>query len=357
MKKRMKGVLIFILVLAIPSFALPCTTFFLSNGDTKIFGRNYDFQIGKGLLIVNKKNISKESPLDRNNNFAKWISKYGSITFNQFGKEYPMGGMNEAGLVVELMWMDGTEYPEADTRPSVNTLLWIQYQLDNASTVQEVIDLDSKIRISKSSVPIHYLIADKNGNSAAIEFINGKMVYHTQGDLPFKVLTNDFYSASVDYVSKYKDFGGDKEFVSNPTSLSRFAHTCKLIKEYDFTGGIKPVDYSFNVLNEVTQPGSTQWSIVYDLNKAKIYFRTKESAKIKNIEFSGLDFNCTSGAKVFDINTNSDGNVNSFLTDYSTQINFDLIKYSFLNVDFLKETSEETMKAFSVFPDSFKCSK
>jgi choloylglycine hydrolase len=28
-----------------------------------------------------------------------WISKYGSITFNQYGREFPTGGMNEKGLV------------------------------------------------------------------------------------------------------------------------------------------------------------------------------------------------------------------------------------------------------------------
>ena len=34
---------------------------------------------------------------------ASWVSKYGSVTFNQYGRELPTGGMNEAGLVVETI--------------------------------------------------------------------------------------------------------------------------------------------------------------------------------------------------------------------------------------------------------------
>lgn len=352
----MKKIFIFILLLSLPSYTLCCTTFFLSDANTKIFGRNYDFQIGRGLLMVNKKNIIKESPKDKNNNSAKWISQYGSVTFNQFGKEYPMGGMNEAGLVVELMWMDGTEYPETDSRPALNTLLWIQYQLDNCSTVQNVIDTDSKVRISKSSVPIHYLIADRNGNSAVIEFIGGKMVYRTEKDMPFKVLANDFYSDGLEYLSKHKGFGGTKELDYSPMSLNRFARACKLIKEFDFNGSISPVDYSFNVLKEISQPGHTQWSIVYDLQNLKVSFRTKESEKIKNLNFQNLDFACSTPVKTFDVNSNEIGNISQILSDYSQADNYDLIKYSFTNVDFLKGISEESMKAISSLPDSFQCS-
>jgi penicillin V acylase-like amidase (Ntn superfamily) len=43
-------------------------------------------------------------------NPAKWVSRYGSVTFNQYGCENPTGGMNEAGLVVEQMWLDESAY-------------------------------------------------------------------------------------------------------------------------------------------------------------------------------------------------------------------------------------------------------
>jgi penicillin V acylase-like amidase (Ntn superfamily) len=125
------------------------------------------------------------------------VSKYGSITFNQYGKEFPTGGMNEKGLVVELMWLDETRYPNPDQRPAVGVLQWIQYQLDNSSTTAEVIGSNSQIRISEKTAPIHFLVADAAGNVATIEFLDGKMVVHKDKELPFPVLTNDTYASSV----------------------------------------------------------------------------------------------------------------------------------------------------------------
>ena len=52
--------------------------------------------------------------------------------------------MNEKGLVVELMWLDGTTYPQPDERPSVGVLQWIQYQLDNYSTIEKGAQCDDE---------------------------------------------------------------------------------------------------------------------------------------------------------------------------------------------------------------------
>src|SRR4029078_10550574 len=100
---------------------------------------------------------------------TRWRSRYGSITFNQYGKEFPTGGMNEKGLVVELMWLDETKYPSADKRPAIGVLQWIQYQLDNSTTIDEVIATDKKLRISATgTTPLHYLVADAYGKVATI---------------------------------------------------------------------------------------------------------------------------------------------------------------------------------------------
>ena len=43
------------------------------------------------------------------NSGLQWVSRFGSLTFNQFGFEFPNGGINEAGLVIEHMMMDGSQ--------------------------------------------------------------------------------------------------------------------------------------------------------------------------------------------------------------------------------------------------------
>ena len=84
-----------------------CTTFCLRNGDQLLFGKNYDWQIGDGQLLVNLSGRRKSADPEAHASPARWVSKYGSVTFNQYGREFPMGGINEAGLVIELMWLDG----------------------------------------------------------------------------------------------------------------------------------------------------------------------------------------------------------------------------------------------------------
>ena len=106
--------------------------------------------------------------MPQNEKPLSWISKYGSITFNQWGREFPSGGINDKGLVVVQTMYISTKYPDPDIRPSISELQWIQFQLDNFSTVQEVIYNDKFLRITNNSIPLHYIICDKTGNIAVI---------------------------------------------------------------------------------------------------------------------------------------------------------------------------------------------
>ncbi len=104
----------------------------------------------EGLVFINKRGVLKTANAAGRDDFkrpAKWISKYGSISFNQHGRELPLGGMNEAGLVVESLVLKETNYPAPDSRPSISILQWVQYQLDTNSTIQEVIESSSQLRI------------------------------------------------------------------------------------------------------------------------------------------------------------------------------------------------------------------
>ncbi|MBC6948247.1 linear amide C-N hydrolase, partial [candidate division KSB1 bacterium] len=120
------------LVLLVQTTAQACTTFCLFHGKDLIFGRNYDFPIGYGHVIINKRGVMRTATANEGEVAAQWTSKYGSLTFNQFGRDLPTGGMNETGLIVELSQLDATRYPSADARPVLGSLEWIQYQLDNA---------------------------------------------------------------------------------------------------------------------------------------------------------------------------------------------------------------------------------
>src|SRR3954470_18951212 len=148
-------------LLCLPSFA--CTTFFINKDGQLVFGRNYDWVTETGVVHTNLRDQVKTSLPLENGKTTSWISKWGSVTFNQYGKEFPNGGMNEKGLVIELMWLDKSKYPAKDKRPGLTVLQWIQYQLDNCASIEEVIATDKIQRIVSTGTPQHYLVADAKG--------------------------------------------------------------------------------------------------------------------------------------------------------------------------------------------------
>jgi choloylglycine hydrolase len=334
-----------------------CSTFVLKSGQNLVFGRNYDWAIGFGLVMVNKRNLIKRSdqaPVASAKSL-QWISKYGSITFNQYGKEFPMGGMNETGLVVEVMWLEETRYPDPDSRPPLSDLLWVQYQLDTASSVKEVIDSETSVRITTDSAPLHFLVSDKSGEAVTIEFLDGKMVYHAAETLPVKALTNSTYRDSMAYLKNHKGFGGERKIGFSGNSLDRFARAAHMLSSYEKSENTGIVDYAFSILNSVDNPEWTQWSIVYDVTKRVIYFKTKDAPRMKKFVFADFDFNCQTQSKVFDMQTDESGDIGGKFIAYSTEINRQLIGDSFKGTEFLENTPDAVMDQRAEFPESIVC--
>jgi hypothetical protein len=370
MKKRSVSIFIYVVFLMISNSpaVLPCTTFVLHQGNRLIFGRNLDWFSGTGLVTVNPRNLEKTALVDPSEKPVQWVSKFGSITFNQIGRELPFGGMNESGLVVEHMTLDETVYPSKDYRRAIGAFQWIQYQLDSYSTVEEVIGSDSLLRINDADSKIHFLVCDRSGRTAAIEFLNGKMVCHTGKDLPVPALANSTYEESL--ICYHNN--GDTQ--SNP-SLYHFCTAAKQTNHADTSADDSSVDGAFRVLNRVSQELFTKWSIVYDVSNMRIYFKIFETPRIDGekkifmkqppydpstrvVEFKGLDFNCSKPAKVLDLDCSHDQVVNQYFVNYSTDINREFIAKAFtfykgwgLNI----ELKEEELDSLAKYPETFKC--
>jgi len=304
--------------------AKPCTTFVLKTKDGIFFGRNLDWVSDMGFAIINKRNMSKESLVFGDEKSISWVSKYGSISFNQFGKEFPFGGMNEKGLVVEIM-VSVAEYPEPDNRAMINELQWVQYQLDNCQTVDEVIATDNKIRIGQAHESLHYLVSDANGNVAAIEFTEGKMVVYKGKDLPMPVLENDLYSESLE---NYKE-----------NRLGRFSTAVDGVKKYKESSG-KPVEYCFDLLKKVALSG--EWSMVYDINKKEIHFRTNSNENIRQVNFTSFDFGCNDEVLGYDLASQDAGNVSSKFIKLSSTANNKLVKDAMAKGKIVLETDQSS---------------
>jgi len=177
-----------------------CSGFVIKDNNNILLAKNLDWALGNGLIIYNPKNKLKKSIYTKSNKNS-WISKYSSITFNHLGLNQPLGGMNEEGLTIEELSTWPAKYFN-NNNFIVDEFEWIQYQLDNYPTIEEVLNNIKKISISKFYFLLHYLIADNTGNVAIIEFIGGRPKIYQDEFLSIPVLTNNNYSELLKYSLK-----------------------------------------------------------------------------------------------------------------------------------------------------------
>lgn len=352
----MKLKLIISVIMTISLFfnSFSCTTFVLKSSDGDIvFGRNFDFPVGDGHIQINYRNTQKTSFIRPPEIPLTWISKYGSITFNQAGREFPYGGINEKGLVIEQMWLQEADYPDIDNRYGLNELQWIQYQLDNSATVEEVIDSDSLVRISEMATSfIHFLVCDAAGNTATIEYINGEMVIHSNKNLPYEVLSNCTYQHSLDYKMSLES--NDQTIYNEWTqnSSGRFIKAAELIE--NFSEADNMIDYSFSILDSVSQSGSTQWSIVYDISHLNIYYKTSSNQNRQSLEISSVDFSCKPINLFVPIAENI-SDIDSF-RELTFSDNLGIMKSVVNNVEFLRNSvPAEYLEASARYVETVHC--
>ena len=329
-----------------------CTTFCFLQDNAWIYGRNYDWYTEHCLIMVNKRGVTKTA-LTKDNP-AQWKSKYGSITFNQYGREFPLGGMNEAGLVIEIMWLEGTRYPGPDHRQAMSGLQWVQYQLDNCATVEEVVASDRTIRIISNSAPLHFLACDRAGNAAVIEFLEGKIAVYMGNDLPHSALTNSTYASSISLYEDAKRDETKKTFLTADYSLKRFVWAARGVEEWNPETNGSPVDYAFKILDKVAVD-FTMFRIVYDPAQNRIHYLNRSNPQVRSIDCNAFDYSCETPVKVLDINTGQTGDVTTMFTDYTYEMNYNLIDQAYSETEFLKGRSDSVRAVVARYPETLSC--
>jgi penicillin V acylase-like amidase (Ntn superfamily) len=335
-----------------------CTTFCWRRGKEVLYGKNYDWQNGNGYLMVNQRGAAKSAMAGPRDRPASWVSKYGSVTFNQWGREFPSGGMNEAGLVVELMWLDATRYPNPDERPALGGLEWIQYQLDRFERVDDVVRQASRTRVA-AQTPLHYLVCERTGRCATVEFLDGKLVAHSGSSLPVPALANDTYAESVRFLQspQGKAEGKGGVYGSGRGSLERFARASAMMERYAPAAGLTPVQYAFNILDRVSQGSFTQWSIVYDLRNRKIHFKTRENREIRTVDLRAFDFACGGKRRALDLEGPGAGDVTIRFAGYTPERNRSLVVRSFEITPQFRDTPRDLVTAMADHPERVSCAR
>lgn len=350
-------ILLILLTLIITSKeSLPCSAIVLKNGDQIILAKNFDWTFGDGVLIKNLRGTSKIAYYTTAGEPAQWTSKYGSITFNQNGKEMPYGGMNEKGLVIEMLWLELTRFNLNENKNYVNELEWIQYQLDNFENIHQVMEHLTDLKIYPIKGKIHYILTDNTGESVIIEYLNGQPTAYKKEANVCQTITNNSVLQSEPYKSQVK---GIRKNNTAPTY--RYYQLEKEISNIQ-DGMEMNATYAFNVLKKVTIPkGSfkTMWSIVYNVNERCISFFTDAYTEIKSINLSELDF--SSNLAYYPLNQNEVTIITNALKSFTETVNYSYMSPALIHLGFDENVTQDisqhqfklVQNASSIFADNY----
>ncbi len=336
-----------------PTFA--CTGFFLAGNQIRLMAVNYDWDVPGGRLIVNPRPVEKTALVGPDVTPAYWVSKFGSVTLNQYGRDFPIGGLNEMGLAMQVLWLEDTQWPTGVQGPGISALQWVQYCLDNFLTVQEVADSASRFNIS-SPGSLHFLTCDRSGSCAVIEFLDGKAVIRAGDELPLPVLANSTYKASIEALDASLGYGGQVVPAQGEGSLSRFVRAATQRNQLSLTTSDQAVEQAFGVLADVAIADENQWRVVYDLKSNVVLFTTRGNSQVRRLDLDDVDLHCfDGGVRSVDLSGPGSGDVASKLAPFTTSDNTNLVRSSIAQTQFLKDMPEQQILGLAKYPDSLSC--
>jgi len=321
--------LIILLLWSITNHLFACSSLVLKKDGLFLVGKNFDWTFDGGYLIKNIRNTHKIAYYTHSAQPMAWTSKYGSVTFNQNGKEMPYGGINEKGLVVEMLWLDETKYNLSEKNPYLNELEWIQYQLDNFASIEEVKSNLGKCKIYPIKGKIHYIIADKSGHSIIIEYIAGKALVYDKDPNTCQTITNKTVKHSEQYIHQIK--GIPKR---NTSETYRYHLLEKQISKISKNSVLseKTVFKMLDKVKIVKGNFKTLWTIVYNISDMSLSYYTHSNKNVKKLKLEDLNFN--QDLSYCDINLQGNTPFPNQWKSLSQDTNFKMMSASFTHLDF-----------------------
>ncbi|MDQ1902122.1 linear amide C-N hydrolase [Paracoccus sp. WLY502] len=242
---------------------------------------------------------------------VKWTSKYGSLAVSGYDIS-TVDGMNEAGLVANLLWLVDAEYPADDgTTPRMSLSIWAQYFLDNFATVAEAVD-DLRARpfdAVTGEVPampgrmttVHLSLSDATGDSAVLEWIAGELVIHHSRD--YRVMTNEPRYEEQLAVRAYWDRVNPRDFLPGTSrATDRFVRASFYIDAVQQSADPRlAAAATMSVIRNVSTPwgisvpgspnlATTRWRVVADQADRLFYVESALSPNAFWVDLKRLDF-------------------------------------------------------------------
>ncbi|QDH80641.1 linear amide C-N hydrolase [Echinicola soli] len=315
---KTKHVLIVFVFFFLVRIAVPCTrVVYKGPGNLVITARSMDWkdEIPVNLWIF-PRDMEREGKVGSNS--LTWRSKYGSIVASSFDVA-TVDGMNEEGLVANILWLTESEYPSYDGKQQgLSIAAWAQYVLDNFATVDEAVQRMKKedFVVVSSNIPgterfatCHLSISDAKGDNAVFEYVGGKLVIHH--DPSYVVMTNSpVYEQQLALNAYWERIPGTMMLPGTNNAADRFVRASYYINAIPKTADRRTAVASvFSVIRNCSVPygissenepniSSTRWRTVSDQKHRVYYFESVMTPNTFWVDIKNLDFGTTSILKL-----------------------------------------------------------
>ncbi|MEV8452788.1 linear amide C-N hydrolase [Streptomyces sp. NPDC052095] len=276
-----------------------------------LVGRSMDwYQETDTILAVRPRGVerlSTPSDPEYGSRFT-WTSKYGNVVALMY-REAAVDGINEAGFQVSGLYLTEAKYGDPDPdRPGIELFWAIQWLLDCFGTVDEAVKefKDRNVQLIANEIggkegTGHLAFADKNGDSAIVEFRDGETVIHH--DKKYTVMANSpWFEKQLELQKRYAGLGGDQPLPGGVESEDRFARAAYYSAQLPATSDAREAAaYMFSVIRNASAPfgtadewrpniSTTRWRTVADLTEGRYFYESTTSPNVVWVELSQLDF-------------------------------------------------------------------
>ena len=225
-----------------------------------------------------------------------WTSKYGSVVASAWDIA-TTDGLNEQGLVANVLWLVESDYPKFDpdgSKQGLSISAWAQYVLDNFASVAEAVTAlkDEPFVVVSDYIPgtqkfttLHLSISDADGDNAIFEYIDGKLVIHH--DPSYTVMTNSpVFDQQLALNNYWQGIPGTIMLPGTNRAADRFVRASYYIDAIPQTEDTRiAVASVFSVIRNCSVPfgissdtepniSSTRWRSVADQKNKVYYFET-----------------------------------------------------------------------------------
>ena len=291
--------------------AMACTrAVYLGPEDRVLTGRSMDWKLPMvSNLWAMPRGVARDGAAGERS--AQWVAEFGSLVTTGYDIS-TADGMNEAGLVVNLLWEVEASYPEDDGEtPRISLSVFPQYLLDRFATVADAVEdlRENPVLVAGGEVPVgppgraatvHVSISDATGDSAIIEFVDGEMViWH---DRSYQVMTNEPSFDRQLAVLEYWSGVNPREFLPGTVRASdRFVRAHFYINSVVQSDDPRIAAASvFSVIRQTSVPwgisvadqpnlSTTRWRVVADHKDRRYYVESVISPSVFWVDLDALD--------------------------------------------------------------------